>query len=116
MAPHWGSIHDLAGYTYGSPGENFQSNQSKNDNTNVDNSQELAIYAQALASSSYSSNSSTTGSRGLTDARISESEASQTNFGKRNSSRERSLTTKGNDQKEHKAMDVMSWIIALTHD
>jgi hypothetical protein len=63
----------------------------------VDNSQELAIYSEALASSSYSSNSSTTESTGFTSASISESEFSQTDHAKRvskNYSRERSLTTK----------------------
>ena len=94
MAPHWGSVHDLAEYTYGSPGENFESNQSKNDDMDMDNSHELAIYAQALASSSHSSNSSTTGSTGFTSASSSGSEVSQTDLVKRNSSRERSLTTK----------------------
>src|SRR3979490_649934 len=58
MAPHWGPIRGLVQYTYGALGEIFESNQTKNDDMNVDNSRELAIYAQALASSSYAPNSS----------------------------------------------------------
>jgi hypothetical protein len=115
MAPHWGSIHDLAECTYGGPGEDFELNQSKNDDMDVGDSQELAIYAQALASSSYSSNSSTTGSTGFTGASSCGSEVDQTDLAKRNSSRERSLTPKQR-LAGPKAMDAMSWIIALIHD
>ena len=45
--------------------------QSKNVDMDVDNSQELTIYAQVLASSSYSSNPSTTRSTGSLHGRVS---------------------------------------------